>query len=107
MARFRFSRFSRRAEADLLSIGDYTLRTWGKTQAAHYIGESQVCCQTLANNPALGRLCDDVRPDLHRLEHGQHVDDKSRPRGLLSGDICADRDPMARCPVNSYAASLS
>ena len=70
MARFRFSR---RAEADLLSIGDYTLRTWGKTQATHYIGELQVCCQTLANNPALGRLCDDVRPGLHRLEHGQHV----------------------------------
>ena len=64
MARFRFSR---RAEADLLSIGDYTLRTWGKTQAAYYIEELQVCCQTLANNPALGRLCDDVRPGLHRL----------------------------------------
>ena len=70
MARFRFSR---RAEADLLSIGDYTLRTWGKAQTAHYIAELQVCCQTLANNPALGRLCADVRPGLHRLEHGQHV----------------------------------
>ena len=70
MARFRFSR---RAEADLLSIGDYTLRTWGKTQAAYYIGEPQVCCQTLADNPALGRLCDDVRPGLHRLEHAKHV----------------------------------
>jgi toxin ParE1/3/4 len=70
MARFRFSR---RAEADLLSIGDYTLRTWGKTQAAHYIGDLQVCCQTLAGNPALGRLCDDVRPGLHRLEHAKHV----------------------------------
>jgi toxin ParE1/3/4 len=62
VARFRFSR---RAEADLLSIGDYTLRSWGKAQAAHYIGELQVCCQTLADNPALGRLCDDVRPGLH------------------------------------------
>ena len=41
--------FSRRAETDLLSIGDYTLRTWGKIQAAHYIGELQVCCQTLAD----------------------------------------------------------
>jgi hypothetical protein len=27
-------RFSRRAEADLLSIGEYTLRKWGETQAA-------------------------------------------------------------------------
>jgi toxin ParE1/3/4 len=71
-------RFSRRAEDDLLSIGDYTLRTWGKrtrgkAQAARYIGELEVCCQTLANNPALGRLCEDVRPGLRRLEHGKHV----------------------------------
>ncbi len=70
MAAFRFSR---RAEADLLSIGDYTLRTWGKAQADRYIGELEVCCQMLADNPALGRLCDDVRPGLRRLEHGRHV----------------------------------
>jgi toxin ParE1/3/4 len=66
-------RFSRRAEDDLLSIGDYTLRTGGKAQAARYIGELEVCCQTLADNPALGRLCEDVRPGLRRLEHGKHV----------------------------------
>jgi len=55
-------RFSRRAEADLLSIGDYTLRTWGKAQATRYLGELEVCCQTLSDNPTLGRLCDEVRP---------------------------------------------
>ncbi|HXM20999.1 MAG TPA: type II toxin-antitoxin system RelE/ParE family toxin [Terriglobales bacterium] len=66
-------RFSRRAEADLLSIGDYTLHKWGKAQAARYIGELEVCCQTLADNPALGRLCDHVRPGLRRHEHGTHV----------------------------------
>lgn len=70
MARFRFSR---RAEADLLSIGDYTLRTWGGAQAARYLGELEDCCQMLADNPALGRLGDDVRPGLRRLEHGKHV----------------------------------
>jgi len=78
VARFRFSR---RAEADLLSIGDYTLRTWDKIQAAHYIGELQVCCQTLADNPAFGRLCDDIRPGLHRLEHAKHVVFYSQERG--------------------------
>ena len=70
MAAFRFSR---RAEADLLSIGDYTLRTWGKAQAVRYLGELEACCQMLADNPALGRPCDDVRPGLRRLEHGKHV----------------------------------
>jgi toxin ParE1/3/4 len=67
------SRFSRRAEADLLSIGDYTLDKWGKAQAARYIGELEGCCQTLADNPALGRLYDEVRPGLRRHEHGRHV----------------------------------
>jgi toxin ParE1/3/4 len=66
-------RFSRRAEDDLLSIGDYTLRTWSKAQAARYLSELEVCCQTLADNPALGRLCEDVRPGLRCLEHGKHV----------------------------------
>ncbi len=57
----------------MLNIGDYTLRTWGKAQAVRYIGELEACCRMLADNPALGRLCDDVRPVLHRLEHGNHV----------------------------------
>ena len=70
MAAFRFSR---RAAADLMSIADYTLRKWGKSQAARYISELEVCCQRLADNPAFGRPCDDVRPELRRLEHGKHV----------------------------------
>jgi hypothetical protein len=53
MGRFRLSR---RAEVDLLSIGDYTLHKWGKIQAARYIGELEVCCQTLADNPALASV---------------------------------------------------
>ncbi len=70
MATFRFSR---RAEADLLSIGDYTLRTWGKAQTARYLTKLEVFCRALAGNPALGRRCDEVRPGLRRLEHDMHV----------------------------------
>src|SRR3984885_8359944 len=66
-------RFSRRAEADLLSIAGYTLREWGKAQTTRYIDELEDCCQMLADNPALGRVCDDVRPGVHRHEHGKHV----------------------------------
>lgn len=70
MAAFRFSH---RAEADLLSIGKYTLRTWGKAQTARYLSELEAFCQILAENPALGRPCDDIRPGLRRIEHGKHV----------------------------------
>ena len=66
-----------------MSIADYTLRTWGKAQAARYIGELEVCCQMLADNPALGRLCEDVRPGLRRLEHGKHVVFYRQERGRV------------------------
>jgi toxin ParE1/3/4 len=70
VARFRFSR---RAEVDLLSIGANTLRTWGENQAARYIGDLEACCQMLADNPALGRACDDIRTGLRGMEIGRHV----------------------------------
>jgi len=70
MAKFRLSR---RAEADLLSIGEFTIREWGMSQAARYLNELETCCQMLADNPGLGRACDYVRSGLHRHEHGKHV----------------------------------
>lgn len=70
MAAFRFSH---RAEADLLGIAKYTLRTWGKAQTARYLRDLEVFCQTLADNPSLGRPCDIVRSGLRRMEHGKHV----------------------------------
>ena len=78
MARFRFSR---RAETDLLDIGAYTLRTWGKRQAARYLRELESCCKTLAGSPDLGRRCDEIRPGLRRLEHGRHVVFYRKERG--------------------------
>jgi toxin ParE1/3/4 len=81
-------RFSRRAESDLLDIGDYTLRTWGEHQAVRYLGELEDCCRMLSENPALGRLCDDVRPGLRRLEHGKHVVFyRQEPDGILVSRI--------------------
>ena len=70
MAAFRFTR---RAEADLLSIGAYTLRTWGEDQTIRYLDDLEAWCQMLADNPTLGRVCDEVRPGLRRMERGRHV----------------------------------
>lgn len=66
-------RLSRRAEADLFSISGYTLQTWGVEQAVRYVADLERCCQMLAENPALGRRCDDVRRGLRRMESGQQV----------------------------------
>jgi toxin ParE1/3/4 len=67
VARFRFSR---RAEADLFNIGLYT---WGAIQTDRYIRQLEDCCQLLADNPTLGRPCDEIRPELRRLKKGKHV----------------------------------
>jgi toxin ParE1/3/4 len=67
------ARFSRRAEADLLKIGAYTLRTWGPDQTISYLDALEACCQRLADNPELGRACAEVRPGLQRFEQGRHV----------------------------------
>lgn len=66
-------RFSRRAETDLFDIGTYTLERWGAKQAGSYLDDLEASCTMLAENPALGRPCDDVRSGLRRMEHGKHV----------------------------------
>jgi toxin ParE1/3/4 len=65
--------FSQRAEADLLEISAYTLQTWGADQTIRYLDQLENCCQRLADNPALGRRCDEIRPGLRRMEQGRHV----------------------------------
>jgi toxin ParE1/3/4 len=65
--------FSRCAKADLLSIGAYTLETWGAAQTERYLNELERCAKMLAANPSLGRPCDWIRPGLHRFEKGRHV----------------------------------
>ena len=85
-------RLSRLAEADLLNIGVYTLRTWGGAQASRYLDELEACCQQLADNPASGRSCDDIRPGLYRREQGKHVIFFRRePKGILVCRILHER----------------
>ena len=85
-------RFSRRAEADLLSISTYTLRTWGEDQVIRYIGELERCCQMLADNPALGRSCDYVRLGLRCMEQGKHVIFyRQEPGGILISRVLHQR----------------
>jgi toxin ParE1/3/4 len=66
-------RFSRRARSDVLEIATYTMRTWGEEQTIHYLDDLEARCHMLADNPALGRSCQQVLPGLRRMEHGKHV----------------------------------
>ena len=89
MARFRFSR---RAEADLFNIGIYTSRTWGEAQTDRYIRQLENCRQLIADNSALGRPCDEIRPGLRRMEQGKHVVFyREDPGGILISRILHQR----------------
>ena len=89
MARFRFSH---RAEADLFNIALYTFRTWGQTQTDRYVRQLEDCCQLLADNPALGRPCDEIRPGLRRMKQGKHVVFyREEPGGILISRILHQR----------------
>lgn len=66
-------RFTPSAEEDFFQIGAYTLRTWGEEQADRYLSALEDCCRRLAANPLLGRLCEEISPDLRRMEQGSHV----------------------------------
>jgi toxin ParE1/3/4 len=65
--------FRKRAEADLRTIGIYTLRTWGLAQAERYLLSIRECCHLLAERPGIGRSCSSIRPGLRRMEHAEHV----------------------------------
>jgi toxin ParE1/3/4 len=66
-------RFTRKAEADLVAIGEYTLQTWGEQQCARYLDQLEECCQRLAETSTLGRPCDWIRGGYLRMEQGSHV----------------------------------
>lgn len=100
MAAFRFSR---RAESDLVEIIRYTLNRWGEDQAIRYIDGLEACCEQLACNPALGRVCDDIRADLRRMEHGRHVVFyRQEPGGVLISRILHQRMLPERQTIDDY-----
>jgi plasmid stabilization system protein ParE len=52
------------AEADLVSIIEYTAAEWGKDQARDYAGQLRKCMTKLASGTAKPRKLDDIRAGL-------------------------------------------
>lgn len=76
----------------MFNIGLYSFRTWGEAQTDRYIRKLEDCCRVLANNPELGRPCNEVRPRLHRMEQGKHVVFyREEPGGILVSRILHQR----------------
>ncbi len=64
---------SKKAKDDLLGIARYTEQTWGRKQRLLYLKRLDSMFYTLAENPALGRPCDDIRPGYFKQLEGSHL----------------------------------
>jgi toxin ParE1/3/4 len=62
-------RLSRRADADLSAIADYTVEAFAIRQARRYRTGLKTALHTLARNPSLGRPAEEFAPNLRRFEY--------------------------------------
>jgi len=61
------------AQQDLSSIWDYTEARWDARQAETYIRELQAGVERIAEDPARGRACDELRESYRRYAIGSHL----------------------------------
>jgi toxin ParE1/3/4 len=61
-----------RAERDIEEIWDYSAETWGIGQAEIYIRKIQQSLTLLADDPRLGRPCEDIRAGYRKFRSGSH-----------------------------------
>ena len=61
------------AQADLNQIWDYTCQRWSDGQAEMYVREIQRAIELVADNPQIGRPCEDVRAGYRRHAVGSHT----------------------------------
>lgn len=67
------SRLTPAAQRDLSSIWDHTEERWDAGQAEKYVGEIRAAIERIAEDPARGRSCDDIREGYRRYSIGSHL----------------------------------
>jgi toxin ParE1/3/4 len=70
MGRFYLSQL---AKSDLRAIGRYTQVTWGREQRNRYLTQLDACFDRLAQQPELGRACDDICAGYRKYPIGRHL----------------------------------
>lgn len=61
------------ARADVEEIWGYSGERWGDDQAEAYVREIQRAIERVADNPMIGRACDDVRLGYRKHSVGSHT----------------------------------
>jgi toxin ParE1/3/4 len=63
---------SRRADADIQQIADYTLAKWGEEQARRYVGGLWREMEALARSAAVGQDVDGLPVEIRRSTYESH-----------------------------------
>ncbi|MGH7024383.1 MAG: type II toxin-antitoxin system RelE/ParE family toxin [Caulobacteraceae bacterium] len=66
-------RLTPRAQSDIEEIWNYTCERWGVDQAERYVGLIRDAVFRIAENPALGRRCDEIREGYLKLSVESHM----------------------------------
>lgn len=66
-------RLTSKAMDDLISIGRYTQNNWGREQRNKYLSMLDACFHTIANEPAVGIGCDNIRLGYRKYHVGRHL----------------------------------
>jgi toxin ParE1/3/4 len=64
---------SESAQRDIISIRNYTMDTWGKTQTGKYLTQLEQRLEWLANNSALGTQRNEVKEGYLSFPEGRHI----------------------------------
>jgi len=62
-----------KAKEDLIGIARFTEATWGRDQRKLYLKQLDSTFHALAENPSLGRKCDEIRQAYYKYPDGSHV----------------------------------
>ncbi len=66
-------RLSAKAKVDLKQIAIFTEKRWGRTQRNAYLLQFDQCFHQLADNPAMGTTCDDIKKGYQQFPQGGHL----------------------------------
>lgn len=66
-------KLSVKAREDVKNIFRYSLQRFGENQTMKYKADLGECFQLLADNPNMGRECNDIRDGYFRHEHQSHI----------------------------------
>lgn len=70
MAAFKVSQ---KAYSDLLTIGRYTEKEWGRIQRLDYLQQINQCFLRIVDTPEIGTACDDIKSGYRKFPKGSHV----------------------------------